>query len=83
MTPFDWGIPPTHELPTWCVALRPASISVDRLAALLGVGEPPVIGRPEKDYLLLDLRSVFPRQDMQIVAALEALVAPGDSLGQA
>jgi L-seryl-tRNA(Ser) seleniumtransferase len=67
------GASPGHELPTWCVALKPAAMSSDRLAAALRMGSPPVLGRVKGDRLLLDLRSVLPRQDSQLIAALEAL----------
>lgn len=72
-THLDWGTPPTQELPTWCVALRPATMSVDRLAAALRMATIPVVGRPEGDCLLLDLRSVFPRQDIPMLTAIEEL----------
>jgi L-seryl-tRNA(Ser) seleniumtransferase len=48
-------------------------MTVDRLAATLRAGTPPVVGRIQQDRLLLDLRSVFPRQDVDLVAAVEAL----------
>lgn len=67
------GSIPTQQLPTWCVALRPTSISVDRLAALLRSGEPSIVGRVQQDRLLLDLRSVFPRQDVLLADAVAAL----------
>ena len=70
-THLDWGTP--QELPTWCVALRPATMSVDRLAAALRMAATPVVGRPEGDRLLLDLRSVFPRQDIPMLTAIEEL----------
>lgn len=67
------GSVPTQEIPTWCVAIEPAGRSVDEVAQALRVGEPAVFARVQKDRLLLDLRSVFPRQDMQLVQAFEAL----------
>jgi L-seryl-tRNA(Ser) seleniumtransferase len=70
------GSVPGQRLPTWCVALRPAAMSVDRLAARLRQGTPAVVGRVQQDRLLLDLRSVLPRQDAQLVAAVEALGGP-------
>jgi L-seryl-tRNA(Ser) seleniumtransferase len=70
---FGWGAGPALELPTWCVALRPAKMTVDRLADALRSGTPAVLGRKKEDRLLLDLRSVLPRQDTQLRAALEAL----------
>jgi L-seryl-tRNA(Ser) seleniumtransferase len=73
VTYLGGGSIPTQQLQTWCVALKPATWSVDRLAAALRTGTPAVVGRVHEDRLLLDLRSVFPRQDMEILAALENL----------
>jgi L-seryl-tRNA(Ser) seleniumtransferase len=61
------------KLPTWCVALRPASGSVERLVDALRAGPLPVFGRPSEDRLLLDLRSVLPRHDVELIDALDAL----------
>ncbi|NQT37974.1 MAG: L-seryl-tRNA(Sec) selenium transferase [Planctomycetes bacterium] len=67
------GSVPTQELPTWCIAMKPAGMSVDRMAASLRKGDVPVVGRIQKERLLLDLRTVFPRQDQDLVAAVVAL----------
>lgn len=67
------GSIPTQQLATWCVEVEPAGRSVDRLAAQLRTGTPPVIGRVQQERLLLDLRSVPPRQDKDLVAAFSAL----------
>ncbi len=71
---FIAGAPlPGQAMPTVHLALAPISRSVEQLAAALRGGVPPVVGRIEGDKLLLDLRSVQPRQDLQLVAAFEAL----------
>ncbi len=67
------GSVPTQELPTWCIALTPASGSVDDLSRALRKSEPGVVGRVQQDRVLLDLRSVFPRQDQSLVEAVEAV----------
>ena len=67
------GSIPAQKVATWCVALKPAAISVDRLATALRRGTPAVVGRVRQDRLLLDLRTVMPRQDVQLVEALAAL----------
>ena len=54
-------------------APAPAGTGVDRLAAGLRLGTPAVVGRVQQDRLLLDLRTVLPRQDTQLVAAVEAV----------
>jgi L-seryl-tRNA(Ser) seleniumtransferase len=72
-THLSSGSLPTQELATWCIAVKPAVMTLDRLAAALRTGIPPVVGRIHQDRLLLDLRSVLPRQDVALVAAFEAL----------
>lgn len=64
-----------ENMPTWCISLKPAAMSVDRFTAALRTGTPAVIGRLRDDRLLLDLRTVLPRQDLQLLAALEAIPA--------
>jgi L-seryl-tRNA(Ser) seleniumtransferase len=73
VTYLGGGSIPTQQLSTWCVALKPASWSVDRLAGALRTSTPAVVGRIREDRLLLDLRSVFPRQDIEMLCALESL----------
>jgi L-seryl-tRNA(Ser) seleniumtransferase len=67
------GSVPNQEITTWCVAMTPKDRSVTQLSKLLRNGEPAVMGRVQQDRLLFDLRSVFPAQDAQLVAALAAL----------
>ncbi|HVA49856.1 MAG TPA: L-seryl-tRNA(Sec) selenium transferase [Pirellulales bacterium] len=73
VTYLGGGAVPTQQLDTWCVALTPAEISVDRLAARLRTGQPSVVGRVRDERLYLDLRTVFPRQDLDLVAAVRAV----------
>ncbi len=69
------GAMPTQHIPTWCVDLKPAQGGVDALAARLRSGLPAVCGRVHNDALRLDLRTVFPRHDAQIVQAVYRLTA--------
>jgi L-seryl-tRNA(Ser) seleniumtransferase len=74
VTYLGGGSVPTQEVPTWCVALTPAGGSgVDRLAARLRSGATAVVGRVQHDRVYLDLRTVFARQDQDLVAAVAAL----------
>jgi len=67
------GVPlPQQALSTVCLALKPRAGSVEMLAAALRTGNPPVLGRIEEGKLLLDLRSVPPRDDALLVSAIEA-----------
>ncbi len=61
------GSVPTQNIPTWCVAVRPAGISLDQFARRLRMAVPAVYGRIQQERLLLDLRTVFPSQDLQVV----------------
>ncbi|MFH1265098.1 MAG: L-seryl-tRNA(Sec) selenium transferase, partial [Planctomycetota bacterium] len=70
---LDGGSSPLCRLPTWCIAIRPEGMTADRLAAALGQGVPAVLGRLEEGRLVLDLRTVAPRQDQQLVAAFAAM----------
>jgi L-seryl-tRNA(Ser) seleniumtransferase len=67
------GSVPTQKIPTVCIALTPAGRSVDDLATSLRAGRPCVLGRIQKDRLLLDLRSVLPSQDRMLVEAVQRL----------
>ncbi len=58
------GALPETTLPTWLVSLPQA------LAALLRQGEPPVIARVERGRCLLDLRTVLPDQQEQLLTAI-------------
>ncbi len=65
------GSLPGHALPTILIALTgPAS----RLATALRRGDPPVIGRIEKDACCLDPRTVLRGEDEQLIDAVEAAV---------
>ena len=55
------------------VALRVPGGSPDRAARRLRVGAPGVVGRVHAGALLIDLRSVLPEQDGELIAALRGL----------
>jgi L-seryl-tRNA(Ser) seleniumtransferase len=67
------GSVPTQRLETWCVTLKPKGVSVDELAKQLRMGTPSVFPRVQQDRLWLDLRTVFAKQDMLIVDAVQAI----------
>ncbi|MFO0871755.1 MAG: hypothetical protein U0935_22755 [Pirellulales bacterium] len=65
---------------TWCVALRPVDGDADTLLARLRGAQPAILGRRSQDEVLLDLRSVLPRQDVELVeAATQALAPPAST----
>ncbi|MBF8194583.1 L-seryl-tRNA(Sec) selenium transferase, partial [Nonomuraea sp. K274] len=60
------GGAPGYELPSVALALP------ERLALPLRLGDPAVVGRVAEGRLLLDLRSVPPDQDDELVRAVLA-----------
>jgi L-seryl-tRNA(Ser) seleniumtransferase len=71
------GSLPEESLPTRLLALgADIPTDVETLARRLRLGDPPVIARIERDLLLLDPRTVDPRQDRMLIAALRAALSP-------
>jgi L-seryl-tRNA(Ser) seleniumtransferase len=62
------GSLPGQTQPSW--ALGFPSRAPDALAATLRQASPPVIGRIERDQVLLDLRTVLPEHDDQLLGAV-------------
>ena len=55
------------------VGLRIPTEKPSRTARKLRLGQPPVVGRVERDRLLLDLRTVDPQDDRNVIEALRAI----------
>jgi L-seryl-tRNA(Ser) seleniumtransferase len=68
------GSIPTQQLPTICVAIFGPGSTIDPLAARLRTGTPAVVGRVQHGRLMLDLRSVPPRQDEPLIQAIQQAV---------
>jgi L-seryl-tRNA(Ser) seleniumtransferase len=65
------GSAPTSTLPTFLLAVTAESVSADQLAEKLRAASPAIVGRVEEGRVLLDLRTVFPDEEEQIIAALK------------
>jgi L-seryl-tRNA(Ser) seleniumtransferase len=64
------GSTPGQALRTWLISLNVQdTVRVERR---LRGGEPPVIARIEKEQLLIDLRTVSPEEDRELLAAIKA-----------
>ncbi len=74
---------PCRRLATATIAVEPEGLSADRLAGLLRAGKTPVVAVVREDRLVIDLRSVLPRQDIQLVEAFEAISAKTEDSPQA
>ncbi len=67
------GAAPSAVLPTRLLAVTREGLSADEISARLRSSEPPIIARVEEGRVLLDLRTVFPEQEQNVIAALRAL----------
>jgi len=76
--PIGGGSLPEETLPSW--AVRIAALperSADLLAGGLRTGLPPVVGRVERDGVLLDLRTVAAADDSRLRDRVQAVLAHG------
>jgi L-seryl-tRNA(Ser) seleniumtransferase len=66
------GSTPAQSLPTKVLRIASARHSATDLEVRLrtGSGSTPVVARIEDDRLLIDLRTVFPEQEVALVEAL-------------
>lgn len=69
------GTLPRSAIRSVTLDLLPHGIPLLDFAARLRAGEPPVVGYVSGGRLKLDLRTVFPRQDGELLAAVRAAVA--------
>ncbi|MGD0764827.1 MAG: L-seryl-tRNA(Sec) selenium transferase [Dehalococcoidia bacterium] len=69
------GSLPEESLPTKLLAIGSPGVDVEALARRLRLGQTAVVARIEHDTLLLDPRTVDPREDRALVAALRAALA--------
>jgi len=68
------GSAPTSKLPTFLLAVTADKLSADELAARLRASETPIITRVDEGRVLLDLRSVFEDEEVQVMAALKEVI---------
>ncbi len=68
------GSLPDQALPTWVIALTADKLGDAEFAARLRRGNPAVVGRVQGGEVLLDLRTVFDRQEDDLVNAVGAAV---------
>jgi L-seryl-tRNA(Ser) seleniumtransferase len=62
-------------LPTIVLALTCDGLGADELATRLRASDPPIIARVDEGRVLLDLRTVFPEQDVALAAVIGRIVA--------
>ncbi len=67
------GSLPGGSLPTWLVAISGGSKKVQTISRRLRLRDVPIIGRVDRDRLLLDPRTVIPEEDDIVIMALREL----------
>lgn len=67
------GSLPAQDLPTTVVAVRSNSLSPNAIEERLRMNDPPVIGRIESDYFIMDVRTLSTSDFEPIRAAFEKL----------
>jgi L-seryl-tRNA(Ser) seleniumtransferase len=72
MSTIGGGSAPGSTLPTRLVSLHHPALSADALTERLRAGTPPVIARIESKSVLLDLRTIDPGDDAELLAAITA-----------
>jgi L-seryl-tRNA(Ser) seleniumtransferase len=64
--------------PSYGIALTACNADMDSLEKRLANAAQAVVGRVENERLVLDLRTVFPRQDQALLAALAGNLTPSE-----
>ena len=67
------GTLPKAVIASVTLDLLPVGIALPAFAARLRAGTPPVVGYVSGGRFKLDLRTIFPRQDEQVIASLRAV----------
>jgi L-seryl-tRNA(Ser) seleniumtransferase len=73
------GAFPVLELPTFVVEIEPGPLGAAEAARRLRRGIPSVFVRIAKDRLMVDVRTVFPDEERELVSALCAVVTSPES----
>jgi L-seryl-tRNA(Ser) seleniumtransferase len=69
------GSLPDQKLETLVVAVETGALPIGDLANRLRLGSPAVVGRIQEGRLILDLRTIFPNQEENLVRAFEKALA--------
>ncbi len=69
------GSLPDQAMKTWVVEVEARDVSDEELARRLRTGTPAILGRLRDGKLVLDVRTVFERQEDELVAALSRAMA--------
>lgn len=68
----------TEQLPTYVLAIKSNKIAVEKLARLMRLYKPPILGRIEQDYYLIDFRTVLKGEEKIIAEALYNILSKNE-----
>ena len=68
------GTLPQSTIESIVVALQPKDVRLEQFAERLRLGSPPVVGYIADNQFRLDLRTIFPRQDQELISAIKKAV---------
>lgn len=77
---FGGGTTPERSVPSAGLAISGGSLPAEEIARRLRKSRPPIVGRVERNRLILDFRAIFPQEDGEIRAALSRI---GEDLSRA
>jgi L-seryl-tRNA(Ser) seleniumtransferase len=69
------GSLPDQPLPSVVIAVKARDVGEEEFAARLRSGTPAVVGRVQRGRVLLDVRTVFPRQEPELIDAVRRALA--------
>ena len=72
------GTLPRAVVPSVTVDLEPRHLTLAQLGERLRKGRPPVVGYVAGQRFKIDLRTVFPRQDLELAEAIQKAFSVGD-----
>jgi L-seryl-tRNA(Ser) seleniumtransferase len=75
------GTLPGAVVPSVTVDLEPQNLNLAQLGERLRKGKPPVVGYAAAQRFKIDLRTVFPRQDLELAEAIRKAFSVGEKVG--
>jgi len=75
-------LPGGIQLPSWHLTLKPTDDGAEPLLAHLQAFPAVACWREEAEEIVLDLRTIFPRNDAQLVVKLVPEIGPDEGVGQ-
>ena len=68
------GSVPVETIPSKLLGIKPKTLSAEKLAACLRHHTPPIFSRVHKEAVLLDFRTIHPKEDRTVLDALQSIL---------